>query len=38
MNEELQAALDELKELIEQYCGGEHKVFILDKENTSVEI
>ena len=38
MNEELQAALDELKELIEQYCGGEHKIFILDKENTSVEI
>jgi len=36
--EELQAALDELKELVSTYCGGESKVFILDKDNASVEI
>lgn len=36
--EELNNTLTELKQLVEKYCGGEIKTFILDKENCEVEI
>ncbi|MBU1018963.1 MAG: phenylalanine--tRNA ligase beta subunit-related protein [Patescibacteria group bacterium] len=33
--EEIEQALQELKELVEKYCGGEVESIILDKNNTS---
>ena len=36
--DKLKSALEELKELIEKYCGGECEIKILNKENLEVEI
>lgn len=38
LKEELKAALDELAELIKQYCGGDIVSHILDKEHAELEI
>lgn len=37
-SDNLKKALDELKELIQKYCGGESKISILNKDNLEVEI
>ncbi len=36
--EELNAALDDLSQMIDEYCGGEIRTAVLDKVNPEVEI
>lgn len=36
--EEVHSAIEELAGLIKKFCDGEAKIFILDKENTEVEL